>query len=431
MKIRPAASVRGTVKIPGDKSISHRAAMIAALADGRSRIENFAASEDCGSTLRCLRELGVYVESEENAVAIEGRPGGFSQPASPLDCGNSGTTMRLMAGILAGQPVETVLTGDDSLRNRPMRRVIGPLERMGASIRSENGTAPLTIEGRRLSGIDYELPVASAQLKSCLLLAGVNADGFTSVTESVPTRDHTERMLRYFGAEIDENSNGEAKRISVRGGQKLTARPYSVPGDVSSAAFFIVAAACMPGSEIVIEGVGLNPTRTALIGLLRCFGVQLDVFDASEVCGEPVGNLTVRGGLGRTGTSGENRVSGPIVANLIDEIPILAVLGTQIDGGLEIRDAGELRVKESDRIAAVVENLRRMGAQVEEFSDGLRVERSVLTGAKVNSLGDHRIAMSFAVAGLMADGEATISGADSVAVSFPDFFQVLESVAVR
>jgi len=432
MKIRPAASVRGPVRVPGDKSISHRAAMIASLAEGRSRIENFADSEDCASTLSCLSQLGVKVERDGDSVSIDGvGMTGFSQPTGPLDCGNSGTTMRLLAGILAAQPIKTKLTGDDSLRKRPMRRIIEPLTQMGAKIHAADGRAPLNIEGGPLRGIEYEMPVASAQLKSCLLLAGLNAEGETAVIERVRTRDHSERVLRSFGVEVEERPFRGGRRISVAGGQTLKSQVFTVPGDVSSAAFFVAAAAALPGSMITIENLGLNPTRAALLDLVRLFGARIEVSDTREVCGEPVVDVTVRGGPEALETAKNGRVEGSTVANLIDEIPILAVLGTQLRGGLEIRDASELRVKESDRIASVVENLRRMGATVEERPDGLRVETSILYGCEVDSFGDHRIAMAFAVAGLLAKGETTIKGADCAAVSFPNFFEMLDSVAVR
>lgn len=428
MLIRPANCLRGEIALPGDKSISHRAAMLSAMAAGETRIENFASSADCASTLECLRQLGVDVRREDPAVYINGvGNGGFQHPATDLDCGNSGTTMRLLAGILAGQRFESVLTGDDSLRMRPMGRIIEPLSLMGASIDSENGRAPLRIMGRGpLRGIEYELPVASAQIKSCLLLAGLNADGGTSVIEPVATRDHTERMLRWFGVDVACVEG----RISIGGASGLrTAGTLVVPGDISAASFFIVAAACLRGSRVRIENVGLNPTRTAILDVLKSTcGASISLSKATEHNNEPVGAVGVEGGLNpQEGIE----VRGSVIANIIDEIPVLAVIGTQLETGLEIRDAAELRVKESDRIAAVVENLRRMGAAVEEFEDGFRVRKSRLTGARIDSFGDHRIAMAFAVAGLIADaGETEISGAECVAVSFPGFFEVLESVVV-
>ncbi|MEZ5429115.1 MAG: 3-phosphoshikimate 1-carboxyvinyltransferase [Pyrinomonadaceae bacterium] len=440
MKIRPARYLQGQINLPGDKSISHRAALFSALAEGRARIENFASSRDCASTLNCLRSLGVRVEREGATVLIEGvGKNGFSTPGKDLDCGNSGTTMRLLAGALAGQSFASVLTGDESLSLRPMRRIIDPLGAMGARIESIEGHAPLRIFGRNpLRSSHYSLPVASAQVKSCVLLAGLNADGKT-VVDSPPSgkpvpasRNHTELLLASLGAGISEEfletPDGFVHRVSIDGDSRLTAGDLQVPADISSAAFFLTAAACLEGSEIVLPNVGLNPTRAAVVEVLRGFGAGIEVLDQREVGGETVGDLRVRGGSGFVPSGKSNIISGEIIANLIDEIPVLAVFGTQIEGGLEIRGAGELRVKESDRIAATVENLRRMGAGVEEFPDGLRVVRSKLRGARVESFGDHRIAMAFAVAGLLAEGETVIDGADCAAVSFPEFFEVLAGV---
>lgn len=423
VKVSQAKFLRGKIDLPGDKSVSHRAAMLAAMAEGTSRIENFAESADCASTLACLAGLGVEVERSGSDVVVHGvGKTGFSRPSEPLDCGNSGTTMRLLSGILAGQNFETVLIGDESLSRRPMKRIIDPLSRMGAYVDAADGHAPLSIRGRNpLAALEYELPVASAQIKSCVLLAGLNAAGETSVIEPVPTRDHTERMLRGFGVDVGRNGN----RTSVSGNAKLTATDLRVPGDISSAAFFLVAAACLSGSRIEMPSVGLNPTRSAIIGVLRGFGASIEIANGGESGGEPVGTIIVTGSDLRS--SGEV-VRGKIIANLIDEIPILAVCGTQVPGGIEIRDAGELRIKESDRIAAVAENLRRMNAEVEEFEDGLRVGKSELNGSTVDSFGDHRIAMAFAVAGLFAAGETEIIGADCAAVSFPNFFETLDSV---
>ena len=413
--------------MPGDKSMSHRAAMFAAIAEGTTKIGNFAASADCASTLGCLSALGIGVEREGSNVTVKGAgKNGFTKPKSDLDCGNSGTTMRLMAGILSGQRFESVLTGDESLQKRPMKRVIDPLTQMGASIASENGCAPLRIKGSGLAGLEYRLPVASAQIKSCVLLAGLFADGETTVIEPTPTRDHTERMLRWFGCELIEETADSGKRITISGDHLLKANDFVVPGDVSSSAFFLVAAACLPGSSLVLENVGLNPSRIAVIDALKRFGANIDIQNEMIACNEPVGDVAVSGLIAQSGES--HVLKGEIIANLIDEIPILAVFGTQLDGGLEIRDAGELRVKESDRITSVVTNLRAMGAEVSEFEDGLKVERSNLTAAAIDSFGDHRIAMAFAVAGLLATGETEIIGADCAAVSYPSFFEDLASV---
>ncbi len=423
MRISPAKNLIGAVRLPGDKSISHRAAMFAALARGTSRIENFATSADCASTLNCLRTLGVRIEQAGTTVTIHGvGKRGLAAPEKPLDCGNSGTTMRLMSGILAGQNFDSVLIGDESLSKRPMKRVIEPLRRMGAVIESVDGHAPLTIRGKNpLTAIEYETVIASAQVKSAVLLAGLNADGVTSVVENTPTRNHTELMLKMFGVNVGPN-------ISVSGAAVITALDFRVPGDISSAAFFIVAAACLEGSRIVIENVGLNPSRSAILGTLVSFGVDVQVSDLRDTDSEPVATITIQGcnSLIRKGES--NILNGKIIANMIDEIPILAVFGTQIEGGIEIRDAGELRVKESDRIVSVVENLKRMGADVAEFDDGLRVGKSNLKGAVIDSFGDHRIAMAFAVAALFADGETEINSAECADVSFPGFFDVLQSV---
>jgi 3-phosphoshikimate 1-carboxyvinyltransferase len=436
MKISRAKYVRGRVSLPGDKSISHRAAMLAAIADGTTTITNFGSSADCASTLSCFAHLGVPFERDGSTVIVRGKGKfGLRKAAGALDCGNSGTTVRLIAGILAGQDFETVLTGDESLSSRPMKRIIAPLERMGARVGSADGRLPLRIRGARpLSAIDYVLPVASAQVKSCVLLAGLYADGTTSVTEpgrdEVPrtmTRDHTERMLKWFGANVQTDGQG---RASVSGDSVLRARDIRVPGDVSAAAFFLVAASCLPGSDLIIENVGLNPTRTAVIDVLRRFGAAIAVTGETEVSGEPAGDVRVGGGNDLSGGPGGNVIDGEVIANLIDEIPILAVFGTQVEGGIEVRGARELRVKESDRINSIVVNLRRMGAKIEEFDDGFRVARSRLSGGVIDSFGDHRIAMAFAVAGLMADGETEIVDAGCAAVSFPEFCDVLRSVAV-
>jgi 3-phosphoshikimate 1-carboxyvinyltransferase len=468
MLIRPAKRLRGRVRVPGDKSISHRAAIIAALARGASRVENFSSSADCSSTLECLRGLGVGIEREGTAIRVEGagmhEGAALFRPSSPsLDCGNSGTTMRLLAGVLAAQPFVSTLAGDDSLSQRPMRRVVEPLEMMGARVSSDKGHAPLRVEGRRsLKAIEYEAPVASAQVKSCILLAGLGAEGSTRVVErGALTRDHTERMLEWLGAETSvsaETVDGvEVHAASVVGPASPRARDIYVPGDISSAAFLLAAAAVLPGSDLTVERVGLNPTRSEILQTLRGLGADAKVEDVRDVCNEPVGDARVRGastlapestrkdapraGGGEASTHEReseaqvcaNVLRGALIARLIDELPVLAVVGTQVLGGVEIRDARELRVKESDRIAATVENLRAMGAQVEEFDDGLRIDGpSRLRGARLRSFGDHRIAMAFAVAALVAEGETFIEGAqECVGVSFPEFFALLESVTER
>jgi 3-phosphoshikimate 1-carboxyvinyltransferase len=436
MKIQPAAFLNGKIRLPGDKSISHRTAIFASMATGETRIENYATSADCASTLNCLKNLGVEIKREDSTLFIKGvGKNDFSESAGKLDCGNSGTTMRLLAGVLAGQNFDSVLTGDASLSKRPMRRIIEPLTEMGAKIESANGCAPLEIRGAHpLRAISYELPVASAQVKSCILLAGLNAKGISRIRNpksqiEIPTsRNHTELMLRYFGAEVEESyieTEGRfVQEISIDGNSKLAAKNLKIPSDISSAAFFIVAASCLENSEIVLENVGLNPTRTAILDALLSFGANIEVLDRKEICNEIVGDVRVRGRKNLV-SKASNFIGGDVIANLIDEIPILAIFGTQTENGLEVRGAAELRVKESDRIAATVENLRRMNAAVEEFADGFRVEKSSLKGATVNSFGDHRIAMAFAIAGLFAEGETEIIGAESAGVSFPEFFQTL------
>ena len=440
MKIQPANSLDGTIRLPGDKSISHRAAIFASMATGKTRIENYATSADCASTLDCLRNLGVEIEQENSTIFVSGvGKNGFIKPIKELDCGNSGTTMRLLAGVLAGCNFDSVLTGDESLSKRPMRRIIEPLTLMGAKIESANDCAPLKIHGANpLRAISYQLPVASAQVKSCILLAGLNARNKSEVRSPkskvrVPTsRNHTELMLRYLGAEIEENyievENGFVQKISVDGNSRLAARDLNVPSDISSAAFFIAAASCLENSELVLENVGLNPTRTAILNALQSFGADIEVLNRKEICNEIVGDVRVHGQKKLSSKVTSNIISGDVIANLIDEIPILAVFATQIENGLEIRGAAELRVKESDRIKAIVENLRRMNAAVEEFPDGFRVGKSALQGATIDSFGDHRIAMAFAIAGLFATGETEIGGAESAGVSFPGFFQTLSGL---
>ncbi len=431
MKIQSLQKLQGEINLPGDKSISHRAALFSAMANGETRIENFATSADCASTLSCLQQLGVEIRREDAKVFVKGvGKTGFKGAKSALDCGNSGTTMRLLAGILAGQNFDSVLTGDESLSKRPMKRVIEPLSQMDASIEATENHAPLNIFGKNpLKAISFEAKVASAQVKSCVLLAGLNSDGKTSVLEKTPTRDHTERMLRWFGVDAQETDTENGKLITVSGDAQLTAKDLLVPSDVSSAAFFLVAAACLKGSEIILPNVGLNPTRNAVVEVLKDFGAEIEVFNLKEIGNEPIGDLLVRGNGNLQSRLSSNVLRGKIIANLIDEIPILAVFGTQIEGGLEIREASELRVKESDRIRSVVENLRKMNARVEEFEDGFKVEKSELKGASVESFGDHRIAMAFAVAALFATGETQIADAECAAVSFPTFFEILQSVA--
>jgi len=422
--VSPAKNISGTIRPPGDKSISHRYAMLAAIADGSTTLDNFSTGADCASTLGCLRTLGVKWERQENHLVIQGCGPALQVPSAPLDCGNSGSTMRMLSGILAAQQFTSELTGDASLSRRPMARVIQPLESMGARIASAEGCRPpLRITGGHLRAIDYRLPVASAQVKSALLFAALFADGETRIEEPVCTRDHGELALRAFGAKIRQNGN--ESRIS--GGQQLRAIEATVPGDLSSAAFFLCAAAMFPGSQLIISGLGLNPTRGFLLDLLAAMGLRIAVTELEEVHGELVGVVQVTGGELRGAT-----VQGAQTAMLIDEIPVLAAVAPCATTGVEIRDARELRVKESDRIAAVAANLRAMGANVEEREDGLKIPGGQkLHGAEIDSYGDHRIAMAFAIAALRAEGQTLIRGADAAVISYPGFFAALESVLMR
>ncbi|HYG78848.1 MAG TPA: 3-phosphoshikimate 1-carboxyvinyltransferase, partial [Pyrinomonadaceae bacterium] len=395
--VSPVNRLVGEMRVPGDKSISHRAAIMASLARGASIVENFSSARDCAATLRCLEGLGVRVARENSTVRIgdDESDGLLREPAQTLDAENSGTTMRLLAGVLAGQPFATTMTGDESLRSRPMSRVAEPLRLMGATVElAEGGRAPLRITGRRpLSAVRYRPPVASAQIKSAVLLAGLFADGVTVVEEPTRTRDHTERMLKEFGVQLAQNGN----EISVGGGARLRARELVVPGDVSSAAFFAAAAAALPGSELLIRDVGLNPTRTAFLATLAQLGADVTVSDERLLGGEPAGTIRVRGRA--SGDARALTVSGTVIPNLIDELPLLAFAAAAMGCGMEVGDAAELRVKESDRIRATVENLSRMGARIEERADGWRLHGGgpSLRGASLHAFGDHRIAMSCAV----------------------------------
>lgn len=431
--IRPAKYLTGGVELPGDKSISHRYAMLAALAEGTSELRHFSAAADCHSTLACMRALGAEVKIDKDSVRVTGHGArGLKSSWRALDAGNSGTTMRLLAGILAGQSFSSKLTGDDSLQKRPMKRVIAPLREMGADIHGrEDNFAPLEIHGKKLWAIDYQMPMASAQVKSAVLLAGLFADGVTSVTEPARTRDHTELALEEFGAAIEKH--GRAIKIhGLAGGNgsgKLAARSLEVPGDLSSAVFFIAAASLFPDSSILIHNVGLNPTRTAILDLFAAMGASIEIQGPKSMQGEIFGNLSVKGASLKGGV-----IAGGQIPMVIDELPMLTALGPHTEEGIEIRDAAELRMKESDRIAALAENLRRMGARVEERPDGLKVEGrrgGKLRGAEIEPRGDHRIAMAFAVAGLAAEGNTVIRDADCAGVSFPAFFSELNRLAER
>jgi 3-phosphoshikimate 1-carboxyvinyltransferase len=423
--VRPARNILGSLRVPGDKSISHRYAMLAALAPGHSRFDNFAPGADCASTLGCVRALGCKVERDEKGVvAIDGLGAPLRAPAAPLDCGNSGSTMRMLSGILAGQPFTSELIGDESLSRRPMKRVMEPLTQMGASIHGAEGDrAPLHINGAKLHGIDYAPPVASAQVKTSVLFAGLLAEGKTTVAEPARTRDHGELALRAFGAEVQRTQNA----VSIVGGQTLHPLEALVPGDISSAAFFLCAAAIFPESNLVIDGVLLNPTRSALLDVLAAMGSRISMVRVEESHGELVGTIALVPGQGR-----HVSIEGSLTALLIDELPVLAAIAPFTAGGLEVCDAGELRVKESDRLSAVTRNLQAMGAQVEQADDGWRIPGGQhLHGAEIESYHDHRIAMAFAVAALRADGESLVHHADCVAISYPSFFEDLEGLVER
>ena len=417
--VTPARRVKGRITVPGDKSISHRYALVAALADGKSTLMNYSSGADCHSTLGCLRALGVETTEDGSTITLMGRGfGGFRSPSGSLDAGNSGTTMRMLAGILAGQRFTSTMIGDESLSRRPMRRVMEPLARMGAQIDATDGHAPLTIHGRVLHGIHFAPEIPSAQVKSAVLFAGLHADGVTSVTEPAETRDHTERALQAFGLHVDVSG----RTITVRGGQRAVPCTVTVPGDFSSAAFWMVAAASLPGSRVEIDNVGLNPTRTALVGVLRRFGARVELYDAGVVAGEPHGLIVVEGD--RTGSV---EVAASEVPGLIDELPAIAALAAH-GGQVTIRGAAELRVKESDRISVLVQGFRDLGIDAEEQgADGLVVHGGgAPSGGIADARGDHRMAMAFAVAALSASKPSTIEGADAVAISYPTFFATLE-----
>ncbi|MBM3796861.1 MAG: 3-phosphoshikimate 1-carboxyvinyltransferase [Acidobacteria bacterium] len=423
-RVKPASGLQGVVRLPGDKSISHRYAMIAAVAEGDSKIENYSSGADCQSTLRCLRRLGIGIDKQDRTVTIHGRGlDGFRAPAEMLDAGNSGSTIRMLSGMLAAQPFTSSITGDESLVKRPMARIMKPLALMGATVTARDGQyPPLEIQGGKLIAIQYEPPVASAQVKTCVLFAGLHTAGVTSVVERVVTRDHTEVALREFGAEIEKSG----PVISIVGRPALKAQNLVVPGDLSSAAFFLVAANLFPGSRVAIEGVGLSPSRTQLIDWLMMAGAQIRVLDVAQGAGEMVGSILVDGRALDGGV-----IEGAMAAGLIDEIPVLAVLGAVSRRGLTVRDAKELRVKETDRIATLAENMQRMGIEISVSADGFHIPGGQsFRAATLDSFGDHRIAMAFAVAGLRAEGggETVIDNADAASVSFPEFYDTLESL---
>lgn len=421
-RISPATRISGEICLPGDKSISHRYAMLAAIAQGESRIHNFSTGADCHSTLGCVRALGIALEEQGADVTIHGRGlDGLNPPRGELDAGNSGSTIRMLSGILAAQPFTSRIIGDESLSRRPMQRIIGPLSEMGAAITArENRFPPLEIRGAKLRPIDYTLPVPSAQVKTCVLFAGLYACGQTIVREPMRSRDHSEIALREFGAEI----RIERRMIAVEGRPALTGLELFVPADLSSAAFFIVAALLTPDSDLILRGVGLNPTRSTLLDVLASMGASIRIANLETKNGELVGDIVVKSSRIRGGT-----IEKETTAALIDEIPALAVLGAASDEGLVVRDAAELRIKETDRIATVAKNLRRMGVSSEEQSDGIRIPgRQRFRAAELDSFGDHRIAMAFSIAALLADGPCEIHGADAASVSFPEFFSILRQV---
>ena len=425
IRVQRAPLIEADIEVPGDKSISHRSAMFAALSDGACRLRNYLPGEDCLGTLRVLRQLGVTIESlSPTEHIVHGLRSRFSEPQDDLDCGNSGTTMRLMSGLLAAQPFRCRLTGDASLSRRPMRRIMEPLEQMGAVFEAEGegGCPPLVIRGTAgLRPLAYRLPVPSAQVKSAILLAGLFADGVTTVDQPVPTRDHTERLLEYFGVPVTR----EGTSVSVRGGTLPRARDVDVPGDVSSAAFWLVAAATQPGSSVRVRNLGLNPTRTGILAVLLRMGAKLREEEQTRGPGEPCGRIEI---VGRSLRGTE--IGGAEIPNVIDELPVLAVAGALAGGTTVIKDAAELRVKESDRLAVVARHLTAMGADVTEHPDGLEIRGGrPLHGARLESHGDHRIAMAFAIAGLFADGETVIENASCVETSYPGFAGQLERIA--
>ncbi len=419
----PPGKLRGRLRPPGDKSVSHRAVLVGSVARGVTVARGFLFAEDTLRSVACVRELGVEVEVEGGAVRVHGRPR-WEPPRDVLDAGNSGTTMRLLCGLLSGQPLEAVLDGDSSLRRRPMDRVADPLRRMGAEVEAREGRyPPVRVRGGRLRPARHELRVASAQVKSALLLAGLYAEGTTSVVEPAQSRDHTERLLQAMGVPVAVRGLGEAVEVSVVGPARPQAVELEVPGDFSSAAFFVAAAAAQPGAELVVEGVGLNPTRTGLLEVLREMGAEVEVHELCEVAGEPVGTLVVRGRRLRG-----VQVSGRRLPRLIDEVPALAVAAAVADGDTVVRDAAELRVKETDRVRTVAAALRAVGVQAEELPDGLVVHGGGIRGGTVDPEGDHRVAMAFALAGALSREGVTVTGAECAAVSFPAFEAALRAL---
>ncbi len=428
--IHPGAPLRGELSVPGDKSISHRAVMFGALSEGKTVVKNFLNGADCLSTISCFQQMGIDIETKPEEIIIHGRGlHGLSRPDKALDVGNSGTTTRLLSGILAGQPFDTVLTGDNSIQSRPMKRIITPLSLMGATVESirGNGCAPLRIHGKQpLSAIHYDSPVASAQVKSCILLAGLFADGITSVSEPALSRDHTERMLNAFGAKVTTllPHSQDRPTISIEPNPALTGREIFVPGDISSAAYFLAAGLLIPGSEILLKNVGVNPTRDGMLRVCEAMGANIKRINETDTGGEPTADLLVKSGS-LHGTT----VGGSLIPALIDELPMIAVMAAFAEGTTVIKDAAELKVKESDRIAVMTENLTRMGVDVEPREDGMRIHGGhTVHGASLDPHLDHRVAMSLTVAALAAEGESQIKDADCVRISYPGFFKDVESL---
>ena len=422
--VSPAKSFRGSLTLPGDKSISHRYAMLAGFADGTSRLTNFSTGADPHSSLGCMAAMGAKVATEGRTISVTGTGGVLAQPKGNLDCGNSGSTMRMLAGLVAAQDGNYHLIGDESLTPRPMERIRKPLEQMGARIDLTDGHAPMTVHGTALKAIDFETPIASAQVKTAVLFAGLQAKGTTSIAEKVRTRDHSEHALRAFGARLEREND----RLTIEGGQKLHAIDATVPGDMSSAAFFLCASLLFEDSNLVLDALGMNPTHATLLDVISAMGGVIKVLDVTEQHGEMVGTIQVNRGRTLRGM----KIVGTLTAQLIDELPVIAAIAPYTEGGVSIRDAGELRVKESDRIALVVKNLRAMGAEVTEHEDGMDIPGGQrLHGGVIDSGMDHRIAMAFSIAALRAEGETEIHGAEAASISFPEFFTWLDELAIR
>ncbi len=430
--VRPARTLQGSLTLPGDKSISHRYALLAGLAEGTTRLSNFSTGADPHSSLACMEALGAtVVHKEDKTIEITGAAGTFRQPEHPLDCGNSGSTMRMLAGLVAPHPHTFTLIGDESLTLRPMERIRQPLSKMGAEIHltggdgAVGGHAPMTIIGGPLNAIDFDTPIPSAQVKTAVLFAGLQANGTTTLSESVRTRDHSEQALRAFGVTLKR----EGDKLSIPGGQKLKGISATVPGDISSAAFFLCAALLFPDSNLILDSIGMNPTRAALLDVITALGGKIKVLNVEEHHGELIGTIqvnTVPGGFKGI------EIAGALSAQIIDELPVIAAIAPYTSEGIRIRDAKELRVKESDRIALVAKNLKAMGAEFTEQEDGITIPgNQQLHGAQIDSGNDHRIAMAFSIAALRATGDTEIQGAESAAISFPEFFSYLDSLAQR